>query len=103
MPGGLRVAWFVQGDDLAQALLTSAIALIITSLEGWVDHTLADAWQRHERIHRISVYCGHGSGTVGNLSAMPILVLSDQWWTTSPGGHASAGDGAVIDSRRMTG
>lgn len=34
--GGLLVVGFVQGGDLAQALLTSGLALATSSLEGWL-------------------------------------------------------------------
>lgn len=34
--GGLLVVGLVQGGELAQALLMSGVALLITSLEGWL-------------------------------------------------------------------
>jgi predicted PurR-regulated permease PerM len=40
--GGLLVVGFMQGGDLAQALLRSGIALAITSLEGWAADATAD-------------------------------------------------------------
>jgi hypothetical protein len=36
LSGGLLVVDVVQGSELAQALLMSGVALLITSLEGWL-------------------------------------------------------------------
>lgn len=76
--GGLFVVGFVQGGDLAQALLMSGIVLAITSLEGWLLTPLLMG--RAENMNALTVFIGLMLwtwlwGAWGTVLAVPMLVI----------------------------
>ena len=76
--GGLFVVGFVQGGDLAQALLMSGIALAITSLEGWLLTPLLMG--KAENMNALTVFIGLMLwtwlwGAWGTVLAVPMLVI----------------------------
>ncbi len=76
--GGLFVVGFVQGGDLAQALLMSGIALAITSLEGWLLTPLLMG--KAENMNALTVFIGLMLwtglwGAWGMVLAVPMLVI----------------------------
>ena len=76
--GGLLVVGLVQGGDLAQALLMSGIALLITSLEGWLLTPLLMG--KVENMNALTVFIGLMLwtwlwGAWGTVLAVPMLVI----------------------------
>jgi predicted PurR-regulated permease PerM len=76
--GGLLVVGLVQGGDLAQALLMSGIALLITSLEGWLLTPLLMG--KVENMNALTVFIGLMLftwlwGPWGTVLAVPMLVI----------------------------
>ena len=76
--GGLLVVGLVQGGDLAQALLLSGIALLITSLEGWLLTPLLMG--KVENMNALTVFIGLMLwtwlwGAWGTVLAVPMLVI----------------------------
>ena len=75
---GLLLVGFVQGGDLAQALLMSGIALAITSLEGWLLTPLLMG--KAENMNALTVFIGLMLwtwlwGAWGTVLAVPMLVV----------------------------
>ena len=76
--GGLLVVGFVQGGDLAQALLMSGIALAISSLEGWLLTPLL-------------------MGKVENMNALTVFIGLTLWtWLGGAWGDGAGGTMLVI-------
>jgi len=76
--GGLLVVGLAQGADLAQALLMSGIALLITSLEGWLLTPLLMG--KVENMNALTVFLGLMLwtwlwGAWGTILAVPMLVI----------------------------
>ena len=76
--GGLLVVGLVQRGELAQALLMSGVALLITSLEGWLLTPLLLG--KVENMSALTVFIGLMPwtwlwGGWGTILAVPILVI----------------------------
>jgi predicted PurR-regulated permease PerM len=76
--GGLLVVGLAQGGDLAQALLMSGIALLITSFEGWLLTPLLMG--KAENMNALTVFLGLMLwtwlwGGWGTILAVPMLVV----------------------------
>ena len=76
--GGRLVVGLVQGGDLAQALLMSGVALLITSIEGWLLTPLLLG--KVENMTALTVFIGFMLwtwlwGTWGRILALPMLVI----------------------------
>jgi predicted PurR-regulated permease PerM len=76
--GGLLVVGLVQGGDLAQALLMSGIAILITALEGWLLTPLLMG--KAENMSALTVFVGLMLwtwlwGAWGTVLAVPMLVV----------------------------
>jgi len=76
--GGLLVVGLVQGGELAQALLLSGVALLITSLEGWLLTPLLLG--KVENMSALTVFIGlmlwtRLWGAWGTILAVPTLVI----------------------------
>jgi predicted PurR-regulated permease PerM len=76
--GGLLAVGLMQGGDLAQALLMSGVALLITSLEGWLLTPLLMG--KAENMNALTVFVGLMLwtwlwGPWGTVLAVPMLVI----------------------------
>jgi predicted PurR-regulated permease PerM len=76
--GGLFLVGLVQGGGLTQALQMSAVALAITSLEGWL--ITPPLMGKAERMSALAVFLGlllwtWAWGAWGTLLAVPMLVV----------------------------
>lgn len=76
--GGLLVVGLVQRGELAQALLMSGVALLITSLEGWLLTPLLLG--KVENMSALTVFIGLMLwtwlwGAWGTILAVPMLVI----------------------------